>query len=179
MRTLAILFLFCASVYGADTTTTTNIVGDITTTVSERSGKDGKPAMRIETVYRGKTEILQTLSRPSKQGTLAIVSRSYLIGGNLVMVESDENRDGVFESVAIFDPSTDDFEVFTRQPDGSVKPVGTQTLEATKKQKAVVDESMRKLLQKPDMTDKEIGDLLQQNRQKIEDLEKEKKDDKK
>src|SRR5689334_1289560 len=125
MKTLAILILFCSSLYGADITTT-NVVGDITTKISERSDEDGKPNLRIETVYRGKTKVLQILSRRNKQGTLAIVSRSYLVDGKLHMVESDEDGDGVFESIAVFDPVSDSFEMFTRQPDGTVKPVSTQ-----------------------------------------------------
>jgi hypothetical protein len=175
MRTLAILILFCASLYGADSTTT-NIVGDITTKVSGRTAKDGKPEVRIETVYRGKTKVLLILSRRNRQGVLAVVSRSYLVNGKLSMVESDEDGDGFFESVAVFDPVTDDFEMFTRQPDGTVKPVSTQILRATKKQKAAADGSLRTLLQNPNMSDKEMSNLLEENRQKIEDIEKEKKD---
>ena len=52
-------------------------------------------------------------------------------------------------------------------------------MEATKKQMAVGSESMRKLIEKPDASDQEISEALQQARQKIQDLEKEKKDDKK
>ena len=177
MRTLAILFLLCASVYGADTTTT-NVVGDITTKVRERTAKDGKPEVRIETVYRGKTKILQIFSRPNKQGTLAVDSRSYLLGGDLVMSESDEDGDGVFERIALYHPGTADLEMFRRQSDGSVKPVSTQTLEAAKKQMAVVNKFGRRSIGKQDMTDQEMSDLLQQTRQKVQDLEKEKKDDK-
>jgi hypothetical protein len=176
MKTFAILFLLCTSVYGADTTTT-NIVGDITTKVSEHTAKDGKPEFRIETVYRGKTKILQILSRPNKQGTLAVVSRSYFVDGDLVMIESDENGDGVFEHISLHHPGTADFEMFRLQPDGSVKPVSTQTIEATKKQMAVVNDSMRKSIEKPDVSDQEISNSLQQTRQKVQDLEKEKKDD--
>jgi len=145
MKTLAILILFCTSLYGADITTT-NVVGDITTRISERTGNDGKPDLRIETVYRGKTKVLQILSRRNKQGALAIVSRSYLVDGKLHMVESDENGDGFFESVAVFDPVTDNFEMFTRQADGSVKPVSTEALETIKKKKAAADESLGKML---------------------------------
>ena len=60
-----------------------------------------------------------------------------------------------------------------------MKPVSTQIIEANKKQSAVVSESMRKLMEKREVTDEEIRDSLQQTRQKIQDLEKEKKDDKK
>jgi len=178
MKTLAILILLCASAYGADTIST-NIVGDIATKISERTTKDGKPEVRIETVYRGKRKILQILSRLNKQGTLVVISRSYYAGGDLVMIESDEDGDGVFEGVSLHRPGTDGLEMFTRQPDGSVKPASTQTAEATKKQMAVVNESMRKVIEKDDATDQEISDWLQRTRQKVEDLEKEKKDDKK
>ena len=178
MKTLALLFLLCAWVYGADTTTT-NVVGDITTKVSERKAKDGKTERRIERVYRGKTEILQTLSRRNKQGMMATTARSYLVGGDLVMIEADEDGDGVFETITLYRHRTDDLEMFRRQADGSVKPVNTQTIEATKKQTEAVNGSMRKLMEKREVTDQEISDLLQQTRQKVQDLEKEKKDDKK
>jgi hypothetical protein len=95
------------------------------------------------------------------------------------MAESDENGDGIFESVTVFDPATDDFEMFIRQPDGSVEPISTQTLEATKKQFAVADESVKRLFQKPIMSDRELSNLVEESQQKIESLEKEKKDDKK
>jgi hypothetical protein len=151
MKTFAILILFCTSLYGADITTT-NIVGDITTKISERTDKDGRPDLRIETVYRGKTRVLRILSRLNKQGTLTVVSRGYLVDGKLHMVESDEDGDGFFESVFVFDPVSNDFEMFIRQSDGSVKPMSTEALEAIKKKSAVAAESMRKLLH--DMSDK-------------------------
>jgi hypothetical protein len=155
MKTLAILILFCPSLYGADITTT-NIVGDITTKVSNISGKDGEPEVRGETVYRGKTRVLQIISRRNKQGTMAVVSRAYCVGGKGEVVESDEDGDGFFESVAVFDPVTDDFELFTRQADGSVKPVSTESLETIKKKKAAADESLGKILH--DMSNKKCAD---------------------
>ena len=177
MKTLAILFLLCASVHGA-VTNSTNVVGDITTIIFERAAEEGRPDVRIETIYRGKTKVMMIMSRRNQKGVLAIITRSYLAGGKLVMTESDEDGDGVFESVAVFNPDTEDFEKFTRQPDGSVKPVSTQSLDATKRMKAVADESLRALLQKPDMTEQEVEDLLEKNRQKIEAIKKEKKDGK-
>jgi len=177
MKTLAILILLCASSYGADITTT-NITADITTKTFERQDGDGKPSLRIETVYRGKTRVLRITSKRNRQGVMT-VTRGYFVGGKMVMAESDENGDGFFESIMTFDPVTDDFEVFIRQPDGAVKPISTQTLEATKKQTAVVDESLRKIFQKPNMSDQELSSLIEENRKKTESIEKEKKDDKK
>jgi len=145
MRIFIILILFCASVYGADTVTT-NTVGDITTKISERTAADGQPEVRIETVYRGKIKVLQIVSHRNKQGTLAVVSRAYFVDGKLHMVESDDDHDGFFESVAVFNPATGDFEMFIRQADGSVKPMPTESLDAIKKKKAAADESLGKLL---------------------------------
>jgi hypothetical protein len=177
MKTLTMLILLCVSAYGADITTT-NITADITTKTFERQGGDGKPDLRIETVYRGKTKVLVITSKRNKQGVMT-VTRGYLVGGKMVMAESDKNGDGFFESVVTFDPVTADFEVFIRQPDGSVKPISTQTLEATKKQTEVIDESLRNIFQKPNMSDQELSRLIEENRKKIESMEKEKKDDKK
>ena len=94
------------------------------------------------------------------------VTRGYLVGGKMVMAETDKNGDGFFESVTTFDPVTDDFEVFNRQPDGAVKPISTQTLEATKKQTEVIDESLRKIFQKPNMSDQELSSLIEENQKK-------------
>lgn len=177
MKTLAILFLLCASVHGA-ITNSTNVVGDITTKVLERTAEEGKPDLHIETVYRGKTKVMMIMSRRNQNGVLAVTSRCYLAGGKLVMVESDEDGDGVFESLTVFNPDTEDFEKFIRQPDGSVKPMSTQSIDATKRMKAVADESLRTLLQNPDMTNREVEDLLEKNRQKIEAIKKKKPDGK-
>ena len=176
MKAIAVLILFCAPLYGADITTT-NTVGDITTKVSERTAKDGKPEVRVETVYRGKARILQTLSQPDKQGRLAIVSRSYLVGGDLVMIESDEDGDGMFERISLYRPGTDDFEMLTRQRDGSIKPLSTEKLVAYKQQKAATDKIMAESFQKmmeTDMTDEELGKLLEETKEKVQGVLKEK-----
>src|SRR5882724_6097045 len=118
MRTLAFLLLFCAAAQGADTVRT-NVVGDITTKISERTDKEGKPQRRIETSYRGQKEILQVTIHANKQGKTAMVSQAYFAGGKMVMAEADDDRDGTFEHLEVLLPGTDDFEMFTRQPDGS------------------------------------------------------------
>jgi hypothetical protein len=178
MKTLAILIFLCAPLYGADAITT-NIVGDMTTTGSERSGRDGKPYLRIQTVHRGNTRVFQTTSGRNQQGTMLVVSRSYFTNGKLLTAESDEKADGFFECVAVFDPSTDDFEVFTRQPDGSVKPVSTQTLQVSKKQNAPVSEFFSRALQEKRLSDEKFEELFRQTRERILDAEQEKTDEKK
>ena len=171
MKALAVLLLFVAfGCCGQEASTITNKVTEI-----DRD-KDGKIDVRIETVYRGKTKVMMIMSRRNQQGVMAVTSRSYLADGKMVMVESDEDADGTLECITIFRPGTDRFEMFTRQPNGSVSPVSTQKLDSIKRQKAIADASMRELFDGSERTDEEIGDLLERNRQKIEAIKKEKKD---
>ncbi len=176
MKTIVILILLCASAYGADITTT-NIAGEITTVVSERRTDDGKPKYRVETSYRGKERILRVTSRPNKQGKMAMTSRTYFAGGKLVMVESDDDGDGTFSHFAVFLPGTDDLEMFTREPDRSVKPASAKEIELVKKESDLAVESFIKM--KPGVSDQEIAKSLQETRQKIQDLQNQVKDDKK
>ena len=169
MKTLAVLILFCVSlVYAEDT--------NITSKVFEKKEQNGEIILRMETTYRGKEKVLMIMSRRNKQGRLAVTSRSYLVCGNLVMTESDEDRDGTFETIAAYSPGTDEIEVFIRQPDGTVKPVSTKTLEAYKKQQAALPEFFNKY--QTNMSNEEFDKLFQETQKKIQDAEKE-KDDKK
>jgi hypothetical protein len=178
MKAIVMLILFCASMYGADTTT--NRASDITNKVTVHELDGGKSRLRSETVYRGKTPILRVL-RTTRDGVTK-TSRSYEVGGSLVMIESDEDGDGHFESITLFRPGTDDLEMFTREPDGSVKPVSTRTLLATRKQFAAFGDFTDKLadkliFQKEDLTDEQLDDLLRETRRKFQEAEKEKVDE--
>lgn len=159
MKTLTFLFLFCASAFGEDiATTTTN--GDLTTKIVHRAAVDGKPELRIEKVYRGKTKIFQKLSRSNQQGKLAVLYRSYFVDGDLVMTETDEDENGVFTHIAFHRPGTTDVEMFRRQPDGSVRPVSMQQIESNKKQTAVMNAFMQMQNEKKDVTDQAIDESI-------------------
>jgi hypothetical protein len=132
MKTLAILMLLCTSLYGADGTTTTNVVGDITTQVYQQNSADGKLHMRRETVYRGKVEVMQSTTC-YKDGKPTRSQRCYYLDGKLVMFEYDEDGDGFFESFSVYSTMTGNFEKFMREADGSVKPLSTESLDAIKK----------------------------------------------
>jgi len=175
MRTLAFLLLFCAAAHGADTVRT-NVVGDITTKISERTDKDGKPRLHIETSYQGKKRILQVMIRADTQGKMTLASRAYCAGGKTVMVEADDNGDGTFEHIEVLLPGTDDFEMFTREPDGSLKPASTKEIELTKKEEAVVNKSMERLFQKSAISDEDAGKILEENWRKLQDLQKQEND---
>jgi hypothetical protein len=167
---VAFLLLVAFGCCGQDTSGITNKVTEVDL------DEDGKMDVRIETLYRGKTKVMMIMSRRNQEGVMAVTARSYLADGKLVMVESDEDGDGTLESVTVFEPDTDRFEMFTRQPDGAVKPVSTQKLDFIKRQKTVADACMKELFETSEMTDKEIGDLLEKHRQRIEAIKKEQKD---
>jgi hypothetical protein len=168
---VAFLLLVAFGCCGQDTSGITNKVTEV-----DRDN-DGRIDIRIEMAYRGKAKVMMTMSRRNQQGVMKIESRSYLVGGELVMVESDQDGDGTFESITVFRPDTDSIEMFTRQPDGTVQPVSTKKLDSNKRQKAVADASMKRLFDGPEMTDKELGDLMEQSRQKIDAIKKEEKKD--
>jgi hypothetical protein len=170
MKTIIALFLLASfSCCAQDSSGVTNKVTEI-----DRD-KDGKIDVRIETVYRGKKKVMMIKSSLNQQGKMAITTRSYLVSGKLVTVESDEDGDGTLESLAVFEPQTDGFEMFIRQPDGTVRPVSTQKLDSIKRQKDVADKSMKRLFEEPNMSDKEVQELLEKNRQEIEAIKREKK----
>jgi len=164
--TIMISWAFVLSCSGADST-------DITTRISEIDGdKDGKAEIRSERVFRGKDEILQTLRSTNKQGVVT-TSRLYCVGGDLIMIESDQDGDGFFEQFVIYQPAKKDLEVFIRQRDGTVKPATTQTRDAHKKQDAAITEFWEKSFQEK-KDDADPTDLIREMRKKVSDAEKEK-----
>jgi hypothetical protein len=165
MRTSIVLILVTILAANADDGS------DITTKASERRNTDGTLRWRMETTSRGKTPILRVF-QSTKEGVTS-TSRSYLIDGDTVMMESDVDGDGFFETVTVYHSSKSDNEVFTQQRDGSVKPVSTQALKAYKKQQTAWTELWDKALGE-DMDADKFFDRVQQTQKKIRDAEKEK-----
>jgi hypothetical protein len=146
----------------------------ITSKVFEQDrNKDGKPDVRVETFYRGGQKVMLFWSKPNAQGVMTVTSRSYFAGGEMVTTESDEDGDGVFETLAVYGSGTGDMEVFTRQRDGSVKPVSAPTLAAYKKQNAAMSEFWDKAFDKGTNTDKAM-EMMTATQKKIQDAKKEK-----
>jgi hypothetical protein len=167
MKTLITFLLFCAFTVCAQ---------DTTHKIDERRNPDGTLRWRIETTARGKTPILRVYQNFKAGHTNA--TRSYMLGGEMVMMEADEHGDGFFETLIVYRPSKNDMEVFTRKRDGSVSPVSAQTLAAYKKQHATITELWDKAFDKDTDADKFV-DRMQDAQRKIRDAEKEKKDEKK
>ncbi len=145
----------------------------ITSKVFERDAdKDGNPELRVETVYRDGTKVMLIWSKPDAQGVLRVSSRSYFAGGDMVSTESDEDRDGLFETIAVYRAGTTDMEVFIRQQDGSVIPASAQTLAAYRKQNAAIVDFFEKAFEKGTDTDKAM-ELMEEAQRKIQAAEKE------
>lgn len=145
---------------------------EISTKVFERDrDNDGQPDLRVETISRGTNAVLRV--RSSRKGNRTAVSRSVMVGGELVMIETDDDGDGLFETLAAFLPGRQEMEVFSRSVDGSIKPTSAVTLEAYKKQNAAVVEFWDKTLGSG-MSDEKLPELIQETQEKIRNAEREK-----
>ena len=149
--------------------------GIISKVVERDTNKDGSPDLRVETVFRHGQKVMLIWSKPDASGLLKVSSRSYFAGGDMVTTEGDENRDGFFETLAVYRAGTTDMEVFTRHQDGSVTPVSGQALAAYKRQIAAMDEFWDKAFDKNTSIDKTM-ELMEETRRKIQAAEKEKLD---
>jgi hypothetical protein len=146
---------------------------ETTNTVSERRNPDGTLRWRVETTSRGKTPVLRV--RQSFKAGTTNTTRSYVVGGETVLMESDEDGDGFFETIFVYRPSTTDLEVFTRQRDGSVRPVSARSLAAYKKQQAAIADFWDKTFDKGADADK-FSDQMRETQRKLREADKERKD---
>src|SRR5690606_32777021 len=93
--------------------------GVITTKVTELDrDKDGRAASRMETFYRGNAKILMVYSRADTNGVMRVSARTYLVNGEIVLSDGDDDGDGVFETIIATHPETKELEVFTRALSG-------------------------------------------------------------
>jgi hypothetical protein len=121
---LLLALVICASVCRAQEDTTTKTI--------VAPGKAGRPDIRCDSTYRGKKCIMRVFSEKRVSGEFVPYARSFQIA-HAMLTESDEDRDGFFETLAIID-DTDGrsfVEVFKRERDGSVHPVTREELKKT------------------------------------------------
>ena len=172
MKTLTIILLFVAiGCYAGDTS-------DITHKVIERKDNDGNLSHREIITYRGQDKVMSEMFQTNAQGALVLWARSYLAGGKLVMTECEEHESGKLDTICIYIPDTDAMEVFTRQADGSVKPVSTRLLLLYKEDNATVSDFFR-TLNNTNTTEAQWEQYVQKTEQKVREIEKEMEDAKK
>ncbi len=171
MRFLTILSLLLA--FGCSTQNT----NDVTRKVFERDrDKGGKRDFRVESIFRGKERVMVVWSKPNAKGVWSVTSRAYYVGGDMVAVESDEDGDGFFETLATYRSGTEEMEVFTRQRDGTVQPVSAKALAAFKKQSAAISEFFDKEFSNDADPDK-LEDSIRETQKKLQDAERERRDE--
>ncbi len=124
--------------------------------IEHDKNKDGKPDIRIETVFRHGERIMVSWSKPDAKGDLRVSSRSYFVGGDMVTTESDDDKDGIFKTFVVYRAGSKEIEVFSRQRDGLVAPVSGQSLAAYKKQLAAINEFWDKALDTNTSIDKSM-----------------------
>ncbi|HWQ92396.1 MAG TPA: hypothetical protein VN673_12040 [Clostridia bacterium] len=164
-------FVLCSllAILGANAQDTS----DITTRVSERRNTDGSLRWRNETTFRDGTKIL--FVHHSTKGGVTNTSRSYLVGGEVAMMEVDEDGNGSFETFIVYRPEKKDIEVFTRMQDGSVQPASSKTLATLKQQHAAFDEFFMEAFDKS-MDANKFVDKIRRTREKVRAAEEEKRD---
>lgn len=149
----------------------TNVAHDITNSVSEHAGLDGKPDFRVETCYRGKSKILETVSCRDKQGKLTVWSRTYSINGKSIATENDDDGDGFFEHLAVYPASNDDAEMFNRYKDGTVTLATKEEVELRKNAGDAALNHLLKMLQNQEIYDRDSGKVLEESRLKLQGLQ--------
>src|SRR5437868_7675422 len=103
---------------------------DITTKSFVVPGKGGRPDIRCENTYRGKKCIMRVMSDKRASGEFVAYARSFHVGRAMV-VDSDEDRDGFFETLAVIEDTDDGrthVEVFRREHNGTKRPVSAEEL---------------------------------------------------
>jgi hypothetical protein len=108
-----------------------------------RTKKESFPQkhLTIQKTYRGNQRIMVEMDNNGKK------TRGFSVNGKIVAIEADEDGDGFWESLMVFDPDTGEFEVFAREKDGAVSPVSSERLEELRAKKERADRALSKLLQ--------------------------------
>ena len=104
----------------------------------DRNG-DGRKDHRVETVSRGKANVMRTVRKEVSQGKW-VTSRDYFVKGKLVMTELDDDGDGGFELFVVYTDGQKDLEAFERASDGTITPAEFALVQRLKRQNEAVAE---------------------------------------
>ncbi len=104
---------------------------EVTVKRSERK-RDGQVVRTTESFFRNGKQILLVVKTRGTNGTWK-VTRSYEIGKDVSLSESDEDSDGHFETLIIFQEGKS-LEAFDRMKEGNVVPFSPAKLDALRKQ---------------------------------------------
>jgi hypothetical protein len=109
------------------------------------------------------------LSKLNARGVWTVGSRAYHVAGKTVLIEGDDDGDGFFETLIVYRTDSDDFEVFTREANGSVRPASKRVLDAHKKQSAAFAEFFQEMQASTNLDDRTIEERIRRTQEKIQD----------
>ncbi len=171
MKIGAIFILLCSLAYAADEKTSG--IPEATRQVVGRELPNGRGHIHDEVFYRGKARIMQF-----DQKTVAGQTKTWrlFLLGDVTVYETEDDGDGRFHSVILFNDKTKQIEGFVGKRDGTAVPFDTKTLAATKEQFDAWSSFWDETLGKGASTDKflEAAKALQE---KLRDSEKKKAQD--
>ena len=171
MKLGAILILSCSLAYGADEKTSDT--PEATRQVVDKDLSNGRGHIHAERFYRGKTRILsidqKTVAGQTKTGRVFVL-------GDVTVYETEDDGDGRFKSVVLYNDKTKQIEGFIGKRDGTAVPFDAKTLAATKEQLELWSSFWSETLGKGASTDKflETAKALQE---KLKESEKRKSPD--
>jgi hypothetical protein len=171
MKRLFVAFVIACRCYAGDSTEIRTVVRD-----SPQRDTSGQPIAHLEETFRGKERILLTMR--SIKGGVTSTTRTFIVGGVEVFVESDEDGNGRFDTIVAINEAKGGLEVFKRQPDGSVKPADEKTVAAFKRQFGAIAGFWDQMLGKDAPSDKFL-ESAKALKKELQEAEKQKTQDKK
>ena len=143
-----------------------------TKTVDVDSNKDGRPDLRMEVISRDSERQMMVMSRADKSGEWKVTARSFYVGPHVGVTETDEDRDGFFEMFAVYRENPEDVNAFVRERDGSVHPADPTTVDALRKQTALLTEFWSNPVKDPENADEAIEEIRDKIKKAWEGVEK-------
>ena len=173
MKIAVILIISCLTSYGADQKSSDT--PEATSEVFDKDLPHGEGHVHAQRFYRGKTRILM-IDQKTVAG-LTKTSRVFILG-DVTVYESEDDGDGRFKSVVLYNEKTKQLEGFVGKRDGSAVPFDAKPIAATKEQFEAMSSFWSETLGKGVSTDKflEAAKALQE---KLKESEKRKSQDQK
>lgn len=131
--------------------------------------KDGRPDVRMQVISRGEAKQMMVMSRVDESGAWKVTARSFYVGPHMAVTESDEDRDGFFELVAVYREGPEDVNAFVRERDGSVRPAEVKMVEALRKQNVLLKEFWSKPERDPEKMEAAIMEAQEKMKQIAEE----------
>jgi hypothetical protein len=171
MKLTTILILSCSLAYGADEKTSDT--PEATRQISDGDLPHGKGHYHAEIFSRGKTRIL-TIDQRTVAG-LTTTGRILQLG-DVTVYETEDDGDGRFKSVILYNEKTKQLEGFVAKRDGSAVPFDAKKVAATKEQFDAMSSFWSETLGKGVSTDKFL-DAAKALQEKLRESEKKKAQD--